>query len=58
MIMGLERLDRIISFTEEASQVRPSPFLQPNLQQVSAPPSLAQSPGHSTANGKVFLFLL
>ena len=53
MIMGLERLDRIISFTEEASQVRPSPFQQPSLQQTSAPASVGHSLAQNSANGKV-----
>ena len=32
MIMGLERLDRIVSFTEEAKEIQASPFLQSSLQ--------------------------
>jgi len=50
MIMGLERLDRITAFTEEASRVPESPFQTEAAQSAFPPRPKASSP--SPENGK------
>lgn len=59
MVMGLERLDRIVRFTEEAGASRPSPFQQASVQNGPVPSSRASnlpSPGSAASISKVSTF--